>query len=228
MIPWLAPPRLGRLQRSCRARRRNPWTHADRRREGGRDDVRPPRCPSLRSQAPTGAQRVGLVQLPGGGTSAAATPGARAPPAVSRLVGQIAGVERLTRSDGRLLKELQQKEAASDTSAWIPHSSSSRTSSRSSPLESSTLRSSSSSTFHEAGHVRNWFAPFRVRGDGVRRSTCASGATTSSSRDRRRNRVLVSGTYLEVEPPTRTVATWLFEGWRMRTPSSPWICRRTE
>jgi len=21
------------------------------------------------------------------------------------------------------------------------------------------------------------------------------------------------GTYLEVEPPTRTVATWLFEGW---------------
>ena len=23
----------------------------------------------------------------------------------------------------------------------------------------------------------------------------------------------VRGTYLEVEPPTRTVATWLFEGW---------------
>jgi uncharacterized protein YndB with AHSA1/START domain len=25
--------------------------------------------------------------------------------------------------------------------------------------------------------------------------------------------VLVRGTYSEVEPPTRTVATWLFEGW---------------
>jgi uncharacterized protein YndB with AHSA1/START domain len=25
--------------------------------------------------------------------------------------------------------------------------------------------------------------------------------------------VLVSGTYSEVESPTRTVATWLFEGW---------------
>ena len=32
-------------------------------------------------------------------------------------------------------------------------------------------------------------------------------------RDRGRNRVLVRGTYLEVEPPIRTVETWLFNLW---------------
>ena len=93
-------------------------------------------------------------------------------------------------------------------------SSSSRTSSRSSPLESSTLRSSSSSTYSRS------------------RSMCATGSLRSSdevtecSIDLRvggnYHIVFVTedgtecsfrGTYLEVEPPTRTVATWLFEGW---------------
>ena len=37
------------------------------------------------------------------------------------------------------------------------------------------------------------------------------------------------GTYSEVEPPTRTVATWLFEGWPDAGASRPWNCtRRTE
>jgi uncharacterized protein YndB with AHSA1/START domain len=62
-------------------------------------------------------------------------------------------------------------------------------------------------------HVRNWFAPFedrmtecsidlRVGGD-YHMVTVTEDGTKCSFR----------GTYLEVEPPTRTVATWLFEGW---------------
>ncbi len=62
-------------------------------------------------------------------------------------------------------------------------------------------------------HVRNWFAPFtdvvtecsidlRVGGD-YRIVLVTEDGTECSFR----------GTYLEVEPPTRTVATWLFEGW---------------
>jgi len=62
-------------------------------------------------------------------------------------------------------------------------------------------------------HVRNWFAPF-------------TDVVTECSIDLRvggkYHIVLVTedgtecsfrGTYLEVEPPIRTVATWLFEGW---------------
>jgi uncharacterized protein YndB with AHSA1/START domain len=62
-------------------------------------------------------------------------------------------------------------------------------------------------------HVRNWFAPFgekvtvcsidlRVGGD-YHIVMVTSDGTECSFR----------GTYLEVEPPTRTVETWLFDGW---------------
>jgi len=62
-------------------------------------------------------------------------------------------------------------------------------------------------------HVRNWFAPFtdqvteceidlRVGGDYYIVFVTQDGRECS-----------FRGTYLEVEPPTRTVATWLFEGW---------------
>jgi uncharacterized protein YndB with AHSA1/START domain len=62
-------------------------------------------------------------------------------------------------------------------------------------------------------HVRNWFAPFR---DEV--TECSIDLRVGGSY----HIVFVTpegaecsfrGTYLEVEPPTRTVATWLFEGW---------------
>jgi len=62
-------------------------------------------------------------------------------------------------------------------------------------------------------HVRNWFAPFT---DVV--TECSIGLRFGGSY----HIVFVTedgtecsfrGTYLEVEPPTRTVATWLFEGW---------------
>ena len=62
-------------------------------------------------------------------------------------------------------------------------------------------------------HVRNWFAPFscvvticeidlRVGGDYHIVFVTEDGKECS-----------FRGTYLEVEPPTRTVETWLFEGW---------------
>ena len=65
----------------------------------------------------------------------------------------------------------------------------------------------------KAEHVRNWFAPFtcestacsidlRVGGDYHMAFVTEDGAECS-----------FRGTYLEIDPPTRTVATWLFEGW---------------
>ena len=62
-------------------------------------------------------------------------------------------------------------------------------------------------------HVRHWFAPFedkmtvcsidlRVGGDYHMVFVTPDGKECS-----------FRGTYLEVEPPTRIVQTWLFEGW---------------
>jgi uncharacterized protein YndB with AHSA1/START domain len=67
--------------------------------------------------------------------------------------------------------------------------------------------------FTKPEHVRNWFAPFdcevtecsidlRVGGDYHIAFVTGDGTECS-----------FRGTYLEVEPPTRVVSTWLFEGW---------------
>jgi uncharacterized protein YndB with AHSA1/START domain len=62
-------------------------------------------------------------------------------------------------------------------------------------------------------HVRNWFAPFTdevtecsidLRVGGTYHIVVVTPDGTECS---------FRGTYSEVEPPTRTVATWLFEGW---------------
>jgi uncharacterized protein YndB with AHSA1/START domain len=62
-------------------------------------------------------------------------------------------------------------------------------------------------------HVSKWFAPFEcvvtecsidLRVGGDYHIVFVTGDGTECS---------FRGTYLEVEPPTRTVATWLFEGW---------------
>lgn len=67
--------------------------------------------------------------------------------------------------------------------------------------------------FTRPEHVRHWFAPFRdvvtkcsidLRvGGGYHIVFVTPDGVECSFR----------GTYLEVDPPTRTVATWLFEGW---------------
>ena len=62
-------------------------------------------------------------------------------------------------------------------------------------------------------HLRHWFAPWQdqltvcsidLRVDGNYHIVFVTPDGTECS---------FRGTYLEVEPPTRTVATWLFEGW---------------
>lgn len=62
-------------------------------------------------------------------------------------------------------------------------------------------------------HVRKWFAPFEdtmtvcsidLRVGGTYHQVFVTKDGTECS---------FRGTYLEVEPPTRTVETWLFEGW---------------
>jgi uncharacterized protein YndB with AHSA1/START domain len=62
-------------------------------------------------------------------------------------------------------------------------------------------------------HVRNWFAPFTcevtecsidLRVGGSYHIVFVTDDGTECS---------FRGTYSEIEPPTRTVATWLFEGW---------------
>jgi uncharacterized protein YndB with AHSA1/START domain len=65
----------------------------------------------------------------------------------------------------------------------------------------------------QAEHLRHWFAPWKdqvtecsidLRVDGSYHIVSVTPDGTECS---------FRGTYLEVEPPTRTVATWLFEGW---------------
>ena len=67
--------------------------------------------------------------------------------------------------------------------------------------------------FTKPEHVSNWFAPFTCQvtecsvdlrvGGSYHIVFVTDDGTECSFR----------GTYLEVEPPTRTVETWLFEGW---------------
>ena len=62
-------------------------------------------------------------------------------------------------------------------------------------------------------HVRKWFAPF-----GEEVTVCSIDLRVGGNyhfvfvTDDGTN-MSFHGTYLEVEPPARTVATWLFEGW---------------
>jgi uncharacterized protein YndB with AHSA1/START domain len=65
----------------------------------------------------------------------------------------------------------------------------------------------------KAEHVRNWFAPFTARVTECSIDLRVGGDyhivfVTPEGRE-----CSFRGTYLEIEPPTRTVATWLFEGW---------------
>jgi uncharacterized protein YndB with AHSA1/START domain len=62
-------------------------------------------------------------------------------------------------------------------------------------------------------HVRKWFAPFEDTMTVCSIDLRVGGAyhqvfVTEDARE-----CSFRGTYLEVEPPTRIVATWLFEGW---------------
>jgi uncharacterized protein YndB with AHSA1/START domain len=62
-------------------------------------------------------------------------------------------------------------------------------------------------------HVRNWFAPFTDRVTECSIDLRVGGSyhivfVTPDGKE-----CSFRGTYLEIDAPTRTVATWLFEGW---------------
>jgi uncharacterized protein YndB with AHSA1/START domain len=62
-------------------------------------------------------------------------------------------------------------------------------------------------------HVRNWFAPFDCEATVCSIDLRVGGNYHQVFVTEDGNECSFRGTYLEVEPPTRIVATWLFEGW---------------
>jgi uncharacterized protein YndB with AHSA1/START domain len=62
-------------------------------------------------------------------------------------------------------------------------------------------------------HVRNWFAPFTDRVTECSIDLRVGGTYHIVFVTEDGTECSFRGTYLEVEPPTRTVQTWLFEGW---------------
>jgi uncharacterized protein YndB with AHSA1/START domain len=62
-------------------------------------------------------------------------------------------------------------------------------------------------------HVSKWFAPFTDRVTRCSIDLRVGGSYHIVFVTPDGTECSFRGTYLEVEPPTRTVATWLFEGW---------------
>lgn len=62
-------------------------------------------------------------------------------------------------------------------------------------------------------HVRNWFAPFDDRVTECSIDLRVGGSYHIVFETPDGKECSFRGTYIEIEPPTRTVATWLFEGW---------------
>jgi uncharacterized protein YndB with AHSA1/START domain len=62
-------------------------------------------------------------------------------------------------------------------------------------------------------HVRNWFAPFACEMTECSIDLRVGGSYHMVFVTEDGTECSFRGTYPEVEPPTRTVQTWLFEGW---------------
>ena len=62
-------------------------------------------------------------------------------------------------------------------------------------------------------HVHRWFAPFEDTMTVCSIDLRAGGSYHQVFVTEDGKEMSFRGTYLEVDPPTRTVATWLFEGW---------------
>jgi uncharacterized protein YndB with AHSA1/START domain len=62
-------------------------------------------------------------------------------------------------------------------------------------------------------HVRNWFAPFTDRVTECSIDLRVGGTYHIVFVTEDGTECSFRGTYLEVDAPTRTVATWMFEGW---------------
>jgi uncharacterized protein YndB with AHSA1/START domain len=62
-------------------------------------------------------------------------------------------------------------------------------------------------------HVRNWFAPFTCEMTECSIDLRVGGSYHFAFVTEDGDECSFRGTYLEIEPPTRAVATWSFEGW---------------
>jgi uncharacterized protein YndB with AHSA1/START domain len=62
-------------------------------------------------------------------------------------------------------------------------------------------------------HVSKWFAPFECEVTKCSIDLCVGGSYHIAFVTGDGTECSFRGTYLEVEPPARTVETWLFEGW---------------
>ena len=62
-------------------------------------------------------------------------------------------------------------------------------------------------------HVRHWFAPFTDRVTECEIDLRVGGDYRIAIVTEEGKECVFRGTYLEIEAPTRTVSTWLFEGW---------------
>jgi uncharacterized protein YndB with AHSA1/START domain len=62
-------------------------------------------------------------------------------------------------------------------------------------------------------HVRKWFAPFEDKVTVCSIDLQVGGTYHIVFMTEDGTECSFRGTYLEIEPPTRTVETWLFEGW---------------
>lgn len=61
--------------------------------------------------------------------------------------------------------------------------------------------------------MRRWFAPFTARVTECEIDLRVGGDYRIVFVTEEGRECVFRGTYLELEPPTRTVSTWLFEGW---------------
>src|SRR5262249_60582880 len=153
--------------------------------------------------------------MPGGGASPAVPPGTSTPPAVARLAGQVrAGRERATGPGGRL----PQRPTTTRRAAVTPNRHGSAVIEFPNDLEIVITREFDApielvfDVFTKPEHVRKTIAPF---GEAV--TVCSIDLRVGGNY----HFVFVTddgtecsfrGTYLEVEPPTRTVETWRFVG----------------
>src|SRR5262249_17072568 len=154
--------------------------------------------------------------MPGGGASPAVPPGTSTPPAVARLAGQVrAGRERATGPGGRL----PQRPTTTRRAAVTPNRHGSAVIEFPNELEIVTTRLFDApielvfDVLNRPEHVTKWFAPFACEMTKCSIDLRVGGNYHFVFVDEDGTECSFRGTYLELEPPTRTVQTWLFEGW---------------
>src|SRR5215470_18802754 len=154
--------------------------------------------------------------MPGGGAPPAVPPGTSAPSADAGVAGQVrAGLERPAGPGGRL----PQRATAARRAAVTPNRHGSAVVTFPDDLEIVITREFDAQialvfdVLTKPEHVSKWFAPFACEVTECSIDLRVGGSYHIVFVTEDGTECSFRGTYLEVEPPTRTVATWLFEGW---------------